>query len=544
MIYSVLPSGAESEDLSTAHLIFPDARKVSAIATYAAIHVCRNFQFPKSSTMKTQSTSVTLLAGIFALVLFGGVLQSHCRSDADEAEDQGVQVSVTKPDTFAANGTPYCTFTMDPQYIVFKHTPADVSPWSIKNLHRHGDLFFLADINKTFQILVYDISGTLAYKIPLEPAQEPYAGIIYDDTHEQILVGDNLNQRLILYDLKGNLKEVRKVGFHFMDFAYSPVKNRCIFYLPSDGSAADPAHPIPAIRITDASFKVLYEYFPLSARAIKVPYYTDGRFQVGPEEVYYNPDYTDKIYSIDFNGEVNLLVDLNRENPTYWATIDSYLDQPPYADFFLPLMRKLAILNFQVSPQYIMATGDVPGMINQCIVIDRKSYRSFLIQNSTPYTNLGPDPKFNFTFRFPRTNIGDDLAFLFPSKFIEEILPLVEDQNAVKHIPRPKELDYWCLMLYQPNHDVLFPEQEQETVHMGLKVFPNPTAEKCTVSFDEVVTPASMRVFSTDGIMRYDEKINKTSGSVELDVTNWTPGAYVVQCVTDKGTFAKTLMVQ
>lgn len=494
--------------------------------------------------MKTQSTSYSLLAGIFALVLFGGLLQSHCRSDADEPVDQGIRVSVGQPDTFASSGTPFCTFTKDPQYIVFKHTPSEVSPWSIKNMHRHGDLFFMADITKTFQILVYDISGTLSYKIPLEPAQEPYADIQYDDTHEQILLGDNLNQRLIIYDLKGTLKEVREVGYHFMNFAYSPLQNRYIFYLPSDGSAADPAHPIPAIRITDAAFKVLYDYFPLSARAIKVPYYTDGRFQVGPEEVYYNPDYTDKIYSIDFNGVVNLLVDLNRENPTYWATIDSYLDQPPYADIFLPLMRKLAIMHFQVSPQYIMATGDVPGMINQCIVIDRKSYQSFLIQNSILYNNLGPDPKFNFTFRFPRTIVGNDLAYLFPSNFIEEIVPLVEDQNAVKHIPRPKELDYWCLMLYQPNHDVLFPEKSQETAYIRLKVYPNPSAEKCTVSFDEVSTPASMRVFSTDGVMRYDEKLTGNSGSVELDVTNWTPGAYVVQCVTSQGTFAKTLMVQ
>ena len=494
--------------------------------------------------MKTNTSSYAFLTGIFTLIIFGGVLQSHCRSDADETVEPCVRVSIVQPDTFASNGSAYCTFTKDPQYIVFTHIPSDISAWSIKNLHRHGDLFFMADITKTCQILVYDISGTLSYKIPLEPAQEPYADIQYDDTHEQILLGDNLNQRLIIYDLKGTLKEVREVGFHFMNFAYSPLQNRYIFYLPSDGSAADPAHPIPAIRITDASFKVLHDYFPLCARAIKVPYFTDGRFQVGPEEVYYNPDFTDKIYRIDFSGEVSLLIDLNRENPTYWTQIDNYVDQPPYTDIYLPLRGKLAIHQYCVTPEYILATGDVPGMINQCIVIDRKTYRSFLIENSILNNNLGPDPKFNFTFTFPRTSINKDLAYLFPSKFMEGMLSYVEDQNAVKHIPRPKDLDYWCLMLYQPNHDVLFPEKSQETAYIRLKVYPNPSAEKCTVSFDEVSTPASMRVFSTDGVMRYDEKLTGNSGSVELDVTNWTPGAYVVQCVTSQGTFAKTLMVQ
>lgn len=483
-----------------------------------------------------------MLSGIVALVALGLILQAHCRSYPLTMQDEVMSVAVTSVDTFPSNGPRYSSFYEAPEYLVLKDVPPGMKVWQVKNPHRNGDKIFIADITLTYQVLVYDHSGTLLYTIPLEPQPEAYTDIRYDNKKEEILLGDNLNKRIIVYSQSGALREKRNVGFHFLSFAYSSARDRYIFYLPSHGSAADATTPMPAILVTDASFNPIHQYFPLSERTFKVPLFAGDRFKVGDNEVYYNPDFTDQIYSIDYAGVVKMVVDLNRESPEYWTRIDAIIDQPAFVDKLKPLMNELLIKDFWVTPDYILATGAVTGKINQCIVIDRSTYQSLLINNGILYNNIGPT--FNFAFLLPNYIIEKDFAFLFNPEFLQDILSHVPDQPATSHIPRLQKPDTWCLMLYHPNPGTLFPETEKARNTIGLRVFPNPASTLCTVIIGGASGETELKVFSTDGIMRYDKKVRVgASEKIEIDITGWVPGPYIVQCNTTDGVFASTLIV-
>jgi hypothetical protein len=79
-----------------------------------------------------------------------------------------------------------------------------------------------------------------------------------------------------------------------------------------------------------------------------------------------------------------------------------------------------------------------------------------------------------------------------------------------------------------------------------INIYPNPASTAVNIGVRTTSANALVQIFSTDGLLRYDSAGKKIQPGViaEIDVSDWTPGAYVVKCTVSDNVFARTLMVQ
>ena len=75
---------------------------------------------------------------------------------------------------------------------------------------------------------------------------------------------------------------------------------------------------------------------------------------------------------------------------------------------------------------------------------------------------------------------------------------------------------------------------------VSLNIFPNPTTEEFTVSLNESLSNLEMSIFTKEGKLVYNEKINKVT---KINTTNWDSGIYVVRIQTDHQLISKKIVV-
>lgn len=499
--------------------------------------------------MKTRTISFIISILVISSLIFFFQKKLSCQTSQlatnSKAEASKSLVSISAPDVFPASGPMFGEMWAAPEYILLNHVPEGIQRYHARQPIITNQQIFIPTLSSIPDVLVFDRAGHFQRRIEFDFAPDAVSDIqVYPDRKE-ILVGDSQQKRISVYDLEGVRKEHKPVGFDFLYFAYSPESDRYIFYLANDGALASEKALPYAITITDSKFKVLHRLFPLSALAFKAPYFSSQRFQVDVEKVYYNPDYSDQLYSIDFDGKIDLLLDLQIADQEFLDDVDQLVARPFSSAYVQMLKEKLPVDYFLVGKQYVFV-GNIPRKQNKDLVIQRSSARSVLINYSTLLTNFGDH--FNFGYTRPSFMVDNKCVSIRNAKDYNLSWDYIESKEQLSHLPGRLADNQWMMMIYNPNDKVWFPTKESETTlsSVSIEIFPNPANQICTIKLSGDDEEYGLQIYAVDGVMRYDDKGKMSGGSAQqkIDVSNWTPGTYVIQCTKGNEVFAKTLAVQ
>ncbi len=499
--------------------------------------------------MKTRTISFLFSILIISSLIFLFQKKLNCQTSehtlSNHAGAGQSRVSISDPDAIPDSGPMFADMWASPEYIVLDYIPDDVKVYQARQPVITNQQILVPTLSNPSGVLVFDRSGHYQRRIEFDSKPDAIADIhIYPEV-KRILVGDGQQKRISVYDLDGVRKEDKQVGFHFLYFAYSPSADRYIFYLTGNGAKATEGATPFAITITDAKFNILHQFFPLSSLAFKAPFFSSQRFQVDADRVYYNPDYSDQLYAIDFNGSIDLLLDLELADQAYFDKIDILTERPFTPALVQSLKEKLAVDYFLIGKQYAFI-GTIPGKHNKDLVIQRSSAKSMLVNNSTLITNFGDH--FNFGYTRPSFMMGDKCVSLRNARDFNLIWDNIDAKETLSHLPGRMADNQWMMMLYIPNDKVWFPanEETRPAGSLPIEMNPNPANQWCTIRMAGDAGKYGLEIYSMDGVMRFDEKGEMSDGSMQkrVDVSNWTPGAYVVQCTLGEEVYAKTLVVQ
>ncbi|MCB0550499.1 MAG: T9SS type A sorting domain-containing protein, partial [Phaeodactylibacter sp.] len=79
-----------------------------------------------------------------------------------------------------------------------------------------------------------------------------------------------------------------------------------------------------------------------------------------------------------------------------------------------------------------------------------------------------------------------------------------------------------------------------------MKVFPNPATDELSIVFNlQEAGAVQLMVVSTTGQVAYRQAFQADAGRQEsiMDVSQWTPGVYIVQLITDGRTLTQKVVV-
>lgn len=499
--------------------------------------------------MKTRTISliISILVIISLIFLFQKKLSCQTSESATthKAETGKSRVSISDPDIFPNSGPMFAEMWAAPEYILLDHVPEDIQRYHAMQPVITDQQIFIPTLSSKPDVLVFDRAGHYQRRVEFDFTPEAISDIHIYPEQNQILVGNSQQKLISVYDLEGVKKEDKPVGFHFLYFSYSPTADRYIFYLASDGMRANEQALPFAVTITDAKFNLLHRLFPLSTLTFKAPYFSSQRFQVDVDKVYYNPDYSDQLYAIDFNGKVDLLLDLQIADQEFFDEVDLLLERPFNPANVESIKKKLPVDYFMVGKEYVFV-GNIPRKQNKDLVIQRSSARSVLVNYSTLITNFGDH--FNFGYTRPSFMVDDKCVSIRNAKDYNVNWDNIESKDQLSHLPGRLADNQWMMMIYNPNNKVWFPAKETETPasSLSIEIFPNPANQICTIKLEGDDGDYRLQIYAVDGVMRYDEKGKMSGGSAQqrVDVSNWTPGTYVVQCTIGDALYARTLMVQ
>jgi hypothetical protein len=499
--------------------------------------------------MKTSTISfiISILVIGSLIVLFQKKLSCQTSELATDhkAEAGKSRVSILDPDVFPNSGPMFGEMWADPEYILLDYVPEDIQKHHARQPVITDKQIFIPTLNSKPNVLIFDRAGHFQRRIEFDLPPDAVSDIHIYPEQKYILVGDNLQKRISVYDLEGVREEDKSVGFHFLYFSYSPTFDRYIFYLASDGIQGTEDDLPYAITITDAKFNVLHRLFPLSALAFKAPYFSSQRFQVTEGKVFYNPDYSDQIYAIDYDGKIELLLDLQIADQEFFNELDLLLERPFSPANVQTIKQKLPVDFFLIGEKYAFV-GNIPRKQNKDLVIQRNSARSVLINYSTLLSNFGD--QFNFGYTRPSFMVDNKCVSIRNAKDYNLSWDYIESKEHLSHLPGRLADNQWMMMIYNPNDKVWFPPKETETptASLSIEMFPNPANQICTIKLSGEDGDYVLQVYAVDGVMRFDEKVKISGGGAQqrIDVSNWTPGTYVVQCTQGSEVFAKTLIVQ
>lgn len=499
--------------------------------------------------MKTSTISFLISILVIGSLIFLVQRNLSCQTSelttGNKTETGKSRVSISNPDVFPDNGPMFAEMWNTPAYILMDHIPPGIKVHHARQPFFTDKQIFIPTLDSVPGVLVFDRAGHFQQRIEFDLEPGAVSDIHINPQQREILIGDSKHKRISVYDLDGDKKVDREVGFHFLYFAYSPTSDRYIFYLANDGARANESALPTAITITDAQFNVLHRLFPLSALTFKAPYFTSQRFQVDVDKVYYNPDYTDQLYAIDFNGKIELLLDLQNADQEFFDEVDLLLERPFTPANVQSIRKKLPVDYFLIGEKYAFI-GNIPRKQNKDLVIQRSSARSMLINNATLLSNFGD--QFNFGYTRPSFIVDNKCVAIRNAKDYNLIWDYIGSKEHLSHLPGRLADNQWVMMIYNPNDKVWFPEKETENPapSLSFEIFPNPANQICTIKLAGEDGDYGLQVYAVDGVMRYDEKGKMSGGSAQqrVDVSNWTPGTYVVQCTIGDALYARTLMVQ
>lgn len=499
--------------------------------------------------MKTRTISLIISMLVISSLIFLFQKKLSCQTShlatSSKTEASKSRVSILDPDVFPNDGPMFGEMWAAPEYILLDYVPEDIQSYNAMQPVISDQQIFIPTLSSKPDVLVFDRAGHYQRRIEFGFIPEAVSDIHIYPEQKQILVGDSQHKRISVYDLEGGRKEDKSVGFHFLYFSYSPTFDRYIFYLASDGiQASENALPF-AITITDAKFNVLHRLFPLSALAFKAPYFSSQRFQVDEGKVYYNPDYSDQIYAIDYDGKIELLLDLQIADQEFFDEVDLLLERPFTPANVETIKQKLPVDYFLIGEKYAFV-GNIPRKQNKDLVIQRSSARSVLINYSTLLSNFGDH--FNFGYTRPSFMVDNKCVSIRNAKDFNLAVDYIESKEQLSHLPGRLADNQWMMMIFNPNDKVWFPPKETESpaTSLSIEIFPNPANQFCTIKLSGDDGDYGLQIYAVDGVMRYDDKGRMSGGSAQqrVDVSNWTPGTYVVQCKKGNEVFAKTLVVQ
>lgn len=499
--------------------------------------------------MKTSTISFIISILVISSLIFLFQKKLSCQTSqlasTNKAEAGKSRVSISDPDVFPADGPMFGEMWAAPEYILLDYVPKDIQRYHAMQPVITDQQIFIPTISGKPDVLVFDRSGHFQRRVEFEFTPDAISDIHIYPEQNKILVGNSQQKLISVYDLEGVKKVDMPLGFHFLYFSYSPTSDRYIFYLVSDGMRASEKDLPFAITITDAKFNVLHRLFPLSALAFKAPYFSSQRFQVDEGKVYYNPDYSDQIYVIDYDGKIELLLDLQIADQEFLDEVDLLIDRPFTPANAQAIQKKLPIDYFLIGEQYAFV-GNIPRKQNKDLVIQRSSARSMLINYSTLLSNFGDH--FNFGYTRPSFMVDNKCVSIRNAKDYNLSWDYIDSKEQLSHLPGRLADNQWMMMIYNPNDKVWFPPKETESpaTSLSIEIFPNPANQFCTIKLSGDDGDYGLQIYAVDGVMRYDDKGKMSGGSAQqrVDVSNWTPGTYVVQCKNGNEIFAKTLVVQ
>ena len=499
--------------------------------------------------MKKTTLSVFLTILVISSILFFFQKEIKCQSSAAHTKEvvhKGSQVSIPAPSVFPVSGDLFSAMWTDPQYIILSDIPEGLHSDFAGQPVIRKDKIYLPIESESPGVMIYNRDGQLDRFVPVaDHSDETPVQIQIIPESNEIYVGDNSLRQITVYDLQGKIKSESKTGFNFFSFRYDPVTKHYLFYLVSDGQVVPEDMPLYAITITDAAFKPLHQLFPLSGPARRAPFFTQDRIRMGDRWSWYNPDFSDELYTIDFNGNVNLVLDLECADMDYEARIESIVQQIEDISIAAKLQQIQCVDNFIANEDYIFI-GRIPGLDNKELLVNQKQDRGILLPGGMLLTNFGK--QFHFAYSRPDFVDGDQWVHFFTARDFNKLMEHVQPQEATAHLPEFLQDDQWLMMMYKPNDEVLFPGQPQaQKLDMPeINIYPNPASTAVNIGVRTTSANALVQIFSTDGLLRYDSAGKRIQPGViaEIDVSDWTPGAYVVKCTVSDNVFARTLMVQ
>jgi hypothetical protein len=433
-------------------------------------------------------------------------------------------------DTFESNGPRFAEF--------YEHLE-----WTILNKEQPNNHFDQlqvtpewivgADFEIERRIYIYKRSG--ASHAIIELSHTGFSHLELDTVQQLILVGETEHGILHRYDMNGKEVANDPVGFSFLRFAWSPEERRYMFYLP--GQTND------AIVITDEKFRILKRLFPLSEEAKQCPYFTSSRFRRSGNAVYYNPSFSPALYKIGFDGSTQVVLELNPLTALQRAAIDSLCQYSGTIEAFYALEKILPINSrFEVTDD-VMIIGNVPGVLNSHLIIDRNTMHGLVKHNSMLLANFGP--KFMFTYAAPDFSNSRYFYSIMGNTSYNKLLGWVQPPGMMDHLPQKLDPDQLVLLEYMPNKSFINGESTlmEKPSSREITIWPNPASEEITIVPADGETISAIIISTNDG-KRVWESQQAVTSQVSLSVSGWTPGMYVATIKTPSGDLSRFFMVK
>lgn len=406
------------------------------------------------------------------------------------------------------------------------------------------EMYIVSNFKNNNSLVIIDKKGNLVSSIEKfgnknEKLNIP-VGVRLDKVNQRILVGDSGTRKILYFDYQGNFIQEKNVGFDFKDFAFSPKEQKFIFHMPFSDNVINNNH---ALIITDDNFSIEKQLFPLPKFINKHPYIASNSLKVNEGQVFYNPPTTGKIYEIKFNGNNNLIIDVeDSKNIKLDPTINELENSESGTDAFLKYNQTASLIDFFINEKIIVANK----LINKArysIIIDRNSLDAVAILNRMRITKL--EEPFKFIYNSPQISNNDKFLNYFSFDKINYISNEIGGiEKLDRNLSENAELSSndFAIIRYNYNFDKIQKNsidnieslyQSKNIKSFDLEVYPSPAIDKINLKLvgeNLKDNNIQINIFSQLGIQVYHKK-TLYQESFEINLDNLPSGIYFIQTI-------------
>lgn len=488
--------------------------------------------------MKTIRLTIILLAFTCVLIIFLIPCNQQAGTPSPASESAAPRISLTSVDTIPNSG-PHYSYFWD-ESMQFIKLPIKKKYALYSGFYRDDHFIALADFALEQKLDIYNVRTGSTATIFLPHTN--YVDMEADPENDRILLADINDQKIDVFTMDGQPLNSIHTGFPFLRFAHDPVTGNFIFYMVNHSIAISDGLQHTII-ITDKDLKPLHRLFPLTTSHHKYPQLNSTRFNKTNQCVYYNPELTGEIYKINFNGQVELILDITEISDDFQPQINTILQEENTDDAFKTLEKIIPIgLKWNVTDDFIII-GNHPGKPYRNLIIHRPTMKAISVANGILIQNFGD--RFNFAFRHPQFS-GDDFMYsLYTAGNFNSLLNYVFGISTPEYLPDPINENEIMLVEQKPNLELfnLQTPQDRPSKPVDIYIHPNPAKDKIEISSTLKDGAISVRITSLNGKTMYQQKYEDPS-SHTVDISSWPSGSYIATFRTNQQLYSKSFVVR
>ncbi|MBI3510350.1 MAG: T9SS type A sorting domain-containing protein [Bacteroidetes bacterium] len=84
---------------------------------------------------------------------------------------------------------------------------------------------------------------------------------------------------------------------------------------------------------------------------------------------------------------------------------------------------------------------------------------------------------------------------------------------------------------------------DPSSVNLSVNIFPNPASDVATISYGELYSNTTMKIYDLEGKLMEEQQLQKNSSYTHVDVSAWVKGVYLVNISSGKATVTKKMIV-